>query len=407
MYWPGAALGQSRGAALTLPQAISQALAQNPALQVFTQRLRGLEGERISADQAPAYEVGFEAENVLGSGPLRGTSGADYTLSLSSVIELGDQRQARTTVAQGRYGMQQAERRAQTLELLGGVTRAFITALALQEKLRLGGDAVALAEYTVNAVQRRVAEGASPEAEVLRARAQLGQSRLELARVRATYDTALAALASLLGQGQTSIEQVKGDLFSFDRPVNFNTLFERASTNPSIQVYASEERLRDAELALARSQSSGNIRWQLGARYFEEIDEAALVAGVSMPLFAADRNRGEETRARAARDEVRWRRESAMLELRSRLYAAFRNYQQAIAEANALRDNILPDLGSALELTRAAYEQGRYSYVEWQSTQWELLTAQRQRVDAAANALLNQALIEQLTAQPITAAVDE
>ena len=73
-------------------------MAQNPSLQVFDFRLQGLEGRRLSADQAPAYVAGLEVENVLGSGDLRGADRAEYTLSLSSVIELGSKRQARTGV---------------------------------------------------------------------------------------------------------------------------------------------------------------------------------------------------------------------------------------------------------------------------------------------------------------------
>jgi len=63
----------------------------------------------------------------------------------------------------------------------------------------------------------------------------------------------------------------------------------------------------------------------------------------------------------------------------------------------------LPDRREALELTRTAYEQGRYGYVEWVTAQQELLAARRNRVDAATTALLNQALIEQLTGQSLAA----
>ena len=66
-----------------------------------------------------------------------------------------------------------------------------------------------------------------------------------------------------------------------------------------------------------------------------------------------------------------------------------------------IRNEMLPDLSEALTQTREAYESGRYSYVEWMAAQRELLAAQRALVDTAATALLNQALIEQLTAQPL------
>lgn len=402
-FSPTAVLAEAPAQPLALPEAVSQALELNPGLQVFTPRLRVLEGKRLTADQNPAFELGFEAENVLGSGPFDGLDGAEYTLSLSSVIELGGKREARTQAISGRYALVEAERRAEALSLLGNVTRSFISALALQEKLKLAEDTVALAESTHNIVRQRAERGATPQAEVLRARAELTQSRLEQDRLQAAFDGSLMALATLLGRETADFERLRGDLFAFSPPDSFASLFERARDNPDIQVFASEERLREAELALARSQSRSDVRWQIGTRYMEETGDSALVAGVSMPLFSGRRNRGEVQAAQAARDEVGFRRESALLALRARLYEAYRLHQQAVATAEAMQARELPDRREALNLTRTAYEQGRYSYVEWVTAQRELLAARRNRVDAATTALLNQALIEQLTGQSLAA----
>lgn len=400
---PTAVFAEATTQTLTLPQAASQALAQNPALQVFTPRLTSLEGKRVTADQNPALELGFEAENVLGSGELNGLDGAEYTLSLSSVVELGGKRQARTLVASGRYALVESERRAEALSLLGDVTRSFITALALQEKQQLAEDAVKLAESSHNIVSQRADRGATPQAEVLRARAQLTQSQLEWDRLRAAHDSSLMALAAALGKETADFSRLQGNLFAFSVADSFADLFERARDNPDIRVFASEERLRDAELALARSQSRSDVRWQVGTRYMEESGDSALVASVTVPLFSGRRNRGEVQAAEAARTEVGLRQESALLALRARLYEAYHLYRQAVTTVNAMQARVLPDLREALDLTRSAYEKGRYSYVEWQLAQRELLAAQRDLVDAATTALLNQALIEQLTGQSLAA----
>ena len=400
---PMAVFAEADAQTLTLPQAASQALAQNPALQVFTPRLVGLEGKRLTADQNPALELGFEAENVLGSGELNGLDGAEYTLSLSSVIELGGKREARTRVVTGAYGKVEAERRAEALSLLGQITRQFISSLALQERVHLAGEAVELAKSTHDIVRRRAERGAAPKAEVLRARAQLRQSRLEQDRLKAAYDSRRQSLATLLGEETADFETLDGDLFAFTSSENFPALFRRAQKNPAILIYASEERLREAELELALSQSQSDIRWKVGVRHLEATGDSALVVGVSVPLFSGRRNRGEVQTAMAARNEIGYRRESALLNLRSRLYEAYRLHQQGVAAVDAMESQILPDLREALALTRNAYEQGRYSYIEWQTAQRELLSAQRDRVDAATTALLNQSLIEQLTAESLTA----
>ncbi len=388
---------------LSLADAIAQALAQNPTLQVFDTRLTGLEGQQITAQQSPALELGFEAENILGAGDYERLDQAEYTLSLSSVLELGDKRLARANVISGRYALVSAQRQAEALGLAGDITRQFISALALQEKLQLADEAVELTQSTLASVKHRAEQGAAHRAELLRARVQVTESQLARDQLRASYESNLMALAALLGKDSVDFSHIDGSLFTFTTPASFESLFQRASNNPGIRVFASEASMRDAELALVRSQSRSNVRWQVGARYFEDSGDSALVAGFSIPLFPGDRNRGELQSAQAARAAITLRRDSALLELRSRLYEAYQLHNQAVTMANALSDQVVPDLQQALALTRTAYQQGRYSYFEWLSAQQELLAAQRNRVDAATTALLNQALIEQLTGESLAA----
>lgn len=396
------AIAQAEETPLTLANALSRTIEKNPGLRVFDFRLRGLEGSRFTANQAPAYEASLDVENVLGSGDLQGVDGAEYTLSLSSMIELGGKRRARTGFVNSRYDLVEAERKAETLDLLGQVTQRYIAALTLQEKLDLAAQSVELSEATLKTVARRANQGAAPEAEVLRARAALAQSRIAHSALKTEYQKRKMALASLWGETRVDFQQLQGDLFRFEPSEPFEVFYQRASESPMIQVYASEQRMRDAEIQLARSQSESDIRWQIGARRFEETGDTALVAGISVPLFAGRRNRGEIQAAMAARNEVEYSQQSALLQLHALLFEAYHTRQQNIAAVDQLRATVLPDLTKALELTQQAYERGRYSYVELTAAQRELLSAREALVEAAATALLNQALIEQLTAQSMT-----
>lgn len=384
---------------LTLAEAISRTMAQNPDLKVFDFRLKGSHGIRLMADQAPAYEAGLEVENFLGSSDPQDVGGAEYTLSLSSVFELGGKRRARIGAASSRYELIEAEREAETLDLLGQLTQRFIATLALQEKLNLAAQAVELSEASFQTVALRAGQGAAPDAEVLRAKAALAQSRIEHSALQSEYAKRKMGLASLWGETRVDFQQLQGDLFHFESSEGFELLYQLASESPLIRVYASEQRLHDAEIQLARSQSQSDIRWQIGARHFEETGDTALVAGLSMPLFAGRRNRSEVQVATAARTEAEYRQQSALLQLHALLFEAYHTHQQSVAAVEQLRTTVLPDLIKALELTRQAYERGRYSYVEWTAAQRELLSAREALIDAAATALLNQALIEQLTGQ--------
>jgi cobalt-zinc-cadmium efflux system outer membrane protein len=386
---------------LTLTEATQRALANSPELEVFQKRYQIIEGMRQTAKLRPAFELGIDVENVAGSGDFSGVDSAELTLSLSSVIELGDKRDSRVAVADSRYALTQAEREAKSLDLLGRVTQGFIASLALQEKLEVAKQATQLAEQSYQLVKNRVQRGAAPEAERLRAEALLKQAKMQQDALMAELASRKFALASLWKADHADFDRIIGNLFKFDELSSFDALYARVAASPAIQVFASEERVREAEVTLARSQSSSNLRWSLGVRRYEGTGDSALTAGLSMPLFAGRRNRGEVQSALAEREMVRYQREATLLAIRARLFEAWQTYQQSAAAARQMRADVLPALDKALEQTRQAYERGRYSYVDWVTAQRDLLDAHMAAIDAASTALLNQALIEQLTAQPL------
>lgn len=388
--------------ALTLDDAVRRTLQQHPQLQAFSLRFRALDSEREVASLRPAYRLGVEAGNIAGSGPYAGIDSAELTVSLSSVLELGGKRDARMDAATSRYALAEAERDARALDLVGEVTRRFVTLLALQEKLTVAEEATALAERSVALVKQRTRRGAAPEAELLRAQAALAQAQLAEAALRADWQSSGYALASLWRGNLNEAIVLQGDLFNLDTPATFEQLYQRVEQSPAIAVYASEERLRAAELALVQSRSRMDIDWSVGARRFEDSGESAVTAGVSVPLFAGRRNQGEIGAALARRDQVQLERESALLALRAQLFSAWQTYRQSADAAQSIRQTILPSLELALAQTRDAYERGRYSYADWISAQRDLLDARHAAIDAASRALVSQALIEQLTAEPLT-----
>ncbi|MGB0503432.1 MAG: hypothetical protein ACPGGD_05235, partial [Thalassolituus sp.] len=83
---------QNMQKSLSLNQAISRTLAENPQLHQFSIKKEGLLGLRASSDFSPPIHVGIDVENFGGSGERSGTNAMETTLALSSVIELGSKR---------------------------------------------------------------------------------------------------------------------------------------------------------------------------------------------------------------------------------------------------------------------------------------------------------------------------
>lgn len=104
--------------------------------------------------------------------------------------------------------------------------------------------------------------------------------------------TSRRKLAAMWGQREPDFGPVDAALFELPRIKNFELLARRLSDSPDFMQFATEARLRDAEIAVALSQARGAITVSGGLRRLQQTQDTALVAGVSMPLFSARRAAG-------------------------------------------------------------------------------------------------------------------
>ncbi len=388
---------------LTLTEAIKRSLEQNPSLKVFALRDAALQGQLETAQLNPAYELDIETENFAGTKNFNGLDSAELTVSLSSIIEMGGKLEARVELYSNSRSVLTAQKQVESLELLGEVTRRYINVLAAQERVVLALEAHELAKSTLTVVKKRSKVGSTPEAEVKRAKAAQSQSELTLSSERQQLTYLKVALAVLWGNTKPQFPAVSGNLFRFGKDVGFDVLYAKLKKNPAIQVFAAEERLKDAEVRLAKTESNSDFRWSVGVRQFQESNDTALIAGFSMPLFSSSRNKGVVSSALASRNEVFVQKEMALLNMHTQLFRAFSNRQQAIVSVIKLQNEIVPALEQGLKETQQAYQLGRYSYLDYVTARQELLSARRSLIEAASAALTYGADIEQLTAEPLPA----
>ena len=392
---------------LTLASAIKRSLAKNPTFKVFTLRQISLDGQQQTQALTPAYQLGFEVENFAGSGELQGFDSAEFTVSLSSVIEMGGKRDARMGIGSHRSAMLAAENKITALNLLAEVTRRYIGVLTAQEDLILANKATQLAEEALVAVEKRTQAGSTPKAEIKRAMAVVGNTRLIAATKTQQLSASKFSLALLWNEKwnerSPSFSTVAGNLYHFYDDITFEKLYAKVKQNPAQLAFASEERLKSAQLRLAKSQSSTDIQWTLGIKQLQDVGDTALVAGFSVPLFSSSNNTGAIISAQAERDEVQARKATALLQLHNQLQQAYSSRKQAIYTANNLRKIIIPLLEEALAETKIAYQRGLYSYLDYLSARQELLNAKQALIASASAALLFGADIEQLIAEPLPA----
>lgn len=407
LFAPPAYAAEQTGATaappLSLGEAVRLAQERNPDLQTFGFALRAQDARTQQAGLRPAPTLALGLENVAGSGALRGVDGAEATFSLAQVIELGGKRAARTAAAQfGREAIS-VERQAAQLDVLAEVTRRFIHIAADQEQIALTRAATKLARQTIAAVEQRVSAAKSPEAELHRARITLARAQVDQEHAEHELLTSRRKLAAMWGEADPQFGAVTADLYAMPAPASFETLVARLQANPDFLRFATEARLRDAEIRLAQSRRTPDVQLSGGIRRLEGVDEQAFVLGFSMPLFAGRQAAPAIAEAESLRGRTDAERQAATIRAQAQLFEVHQELKHAITETELLRDKVLPEMEEALRETRYAYERGRYGYLEWVEAQREFIAIRRSLIEAAANAHNYRTEIERLTAEPLTA----
>jgi cobalt-zinc-cadmium efflux system outer membrane protein len=391
---------------ITLQSAIKRTLANAPELHEFTFKQQAIEGDIKTASLKPSLNAGIELENFLGTGEVSGIKDSELTFTLSSVIELGSKLSSRKAFANTQSAVVEAQKQVRTLDVLAEVTRRYIDVLAQQALIDAQIDAETLARYTYQAVTKRVDAGASPAFEQRRAEAALARARLDVVTAQQTKQGMINSLAIMWGEQYPTFTDVEGDLFALPSSPSLTSLFTTLLDSPNLDVYSQEARLQAFQVRLTQAANQSDLSWSAGIRRINGIDETAFVAGVSMPLFAGDRNLGEYEKQRAIQAQLEQQKQSARQRLYHQLNMALMVRNNALLNVQTLQDSIIPPLEKALSLVEQAYINGRFSYLEWVSTRQELLNAKQALIQSAKQAHQRGADIESLTAQPLADAIN-
>ena len=387
---------------ISLRNALEATLANNPRMRSFPLRAEALLGEKDTAGLKPAFSIGAQLEDALGTGDIQDFTGAETTLSLSNVIEMGGKRAARVRVVNRRIDALNAEQRVVELDLLTEVVRRFIDVASAQEQVSLQSQSTTIAEQTVNAIQPLVTAGQAPQLELGRANAALLRAQIAEQAATARLQSARIRLANMWASNSPQFDSVSSDYLTVGQTGSIESILNELASNPDIEFFAAESRLLEAELVLAQTRQQGDITWSAGIRHLKEIDDTGLAFQVSVPLFNKARAAGATRTARANLQEVEMRKLTTLNALEGEIRSLHQALQQAITEVNTLQQQVIPVLQQVQQQTQVAYGAGNYSYVELISAQREFLDAQLSLITSAGNAHRLRAEIERLSGLPFT-----
>lgn len=393
---------------ITLAQALGRALEHSPQLAVYPAARRVAEGGELQAGLYPNPRLGAELEDFAGSGVERGAQALQTTLTLSQLIPLGSKIGRRVDVADAALSAVEADYAVARLDVLAETVRRVTDVAQAQARVTLAARSTALAESTLQTVERRVKAGATSSAEINRARVALTRARVDAQRAAADLDAAKIALAAMWGDAVPDFGGVSADLTVLPELQAFAAFAAAVERSPRLQRFAVESRLRTAELQLANAQAVPDLTVSAGLRRLEHGATGAnpdygLVASLSLPLQLFDRNQGNVEAARARIDQTRAERDAAWLRTRTVLYGLYRADQQARSRAQSLSDDAIPQADQALKLIERGYAFGRFSFLDLLDAQRQVIALRTEAISAQADAHRLDAELERLSAEPVVA----
>jgi cobalt-zinc-cadmium efflux system outer membrane protein len=390
---------------LTLAEAVALAIQHNPTLRSASFELQAREHDAYQAGRPPNPELEAGVHEFGGSGSRSGVQSLEVGGGFSQTLELGGDRRARADVAARSSDRAAWDVESTRLNVVTEVRQAFTSVLAAEARLALAEEQGEIARRLADAVERRAAEGAVSPLEARRARVAAVTAVTVLERARRAVLSARARLASTFG-GEAAAIDVEGDLSTLAPVPELERLTPLLQLNPELAQYAAILDEARAHARLERASRIPDPTFRFGAAYFNEVGEAAVTSGISIPIPFLDTNRGAIRAAEARISAVEADAESALLRAEWELTTLYGTLAVSVDAARMLRDDALPNARAASEGILTGYHEGEFDLLNVLDAQSALIETQNAYIDALADYHQARAAVERLIATPIHAVED-
>lgn len=381
-----------------LRELLDEALKSAPRALAVEAELAAAAGRARQARAWSNPSLALELENFSGSGPFRGSSQSQSTLSVTQSLPIWGQLGARARAGQAALAASERQTQQARADLAYDIVVAYATAewaqraesLAAADRDRAAGD--------LDAVRALVRAGREPELRQAQAEALDAAAATRLVTARATLRQALLNLSALAG-APAAYDTVAPALLEREPVASMATpAAAPALSSDAMPVVATALAERDAARARAvveRKRALPDVSLSVGRRRFGDGPDQAWVGGlgVSLPLF--DRNQGSIAAAQAEVRAAEARAQAVRLEASAARTAAEVQFAAATDRLATARKGD-EAAGEAYRLARIAYDAGRLSWLELSNARRLATEAQAQKLDAQLDGVRAMALLARL-----------
>lgn len=384
---------------ITLNDAIDFTLQQHPDLRSFAHKLEASKGMLEQAGVSSPLTVNIDLEDALGTGAYSGISSMQTTMSISWLLEK-DIIDSKIKVAKQNASVPMFEKEVKALDIAAETAKIFITLLSQKEKLVLAKLTRSQSQKLLKEINLRVGVGKSNIIDELRAKADLSKKELVVEDLIHEIEASKAQLASQW-VGDTDF-RVDGTLIGIPTISQIEMSYEQLKSNPRIKIFASQQRIAESEIALAKTNQKPAWSVNAGIKRNEALDDFAFTAGISIPLGGENRNRGQIISLQAKKNQSIAESDAWFKRISTQLLLLTHKLKHSRHVIEGLSKETIPTLEQASDKAKNAYIAGSYRFTDLYAIQQELNATQLELIQAYTNIQLFNIELERITGSSIS-----
>jgi outer membrane protein, heavy metal efflux system len=365
---------------LTLTVALEMALERSPLLAAAAANLAGHRALTRQAGGLPNPELEVEIGNLTTGGE-GGLSGAESTVLVSQLFELGGKRGGRIRIAELNREISAQGYEATRRDVVAETTESFIDLLSAQALAEIHDQTAVIAREVHQAVAARVTAGKVSLLEEDKAVVELAGAEMQRRRSARRMELARSHLAAAWGSSALQFSGARGTLGTLGTIPEASRLDSLLSLGPELARLETEEALGRAQLEYQRALRIPDLSLSGGVVHARDSGENSFKIGLGLPLPLFNRN-GEAIRA-AGHDltSIAHIRRVAELAATTGVRVVHQDLISLRAEIQVLEEDGLPAATRAFTAAREGYTRGKFDLLDLLDAQRTLIGTREQRIE--------------------------
>jgi cobalt-zinc-cadmium efflux system outer membrane protein len=345
---------------LTLEQAISMALKQNPDIAAVEKELARSQGKRLQMEAIPDPEIVLSDEGIAYSKTGKAASGEkEISLGIQQNLEFPGKRTLRGKI--GKYGEDLASLDLEQTRMIvrARVKRAYYKAKLTQRTIAALEKTSSLLDQLIETITIRYQAGAAAYSDVLRAKVEKARLQNQVLEERKSWKESTAELNLLLGRNGDEPLTLLTDIayVPFDKSLpQFKD--EALSSRPALKIM--DLRLNQAEASLKLANMNRLPDFSLGF-FSPSLRGGAwgFALSFSVPLYWWKKQKGEILEAEADRDINRIESGARQKRILARIDAAYVSVKAAEEQVKVFEQRLLGEMEDELKISIEYYQYGK------------------------------------------------